>query len=465
MLIEISVGEYLDKLTILELKNENITDKNKLNSIRDELKMYTNTNYKDLCSFEFKMLKYVNRKIWDLTDQVKQLTLEHQDYSKLAFMIFEFNQYRFRIKKRINIKTKSEVKEEKSYSSINLFIYVDNIDKIIEMNSYIHYVSIQYDEIFLILSDIHQPDSIEKTKMLFDSHYSNIKVVSELNPNNILLTELPLRFPMSAEMKNTFSMDIQKEFPPINYIVGGKIGDFVHQLSVVNEKYLETGRKGRVYLSDLIKEKFRFGIQKAYDDLKDIVLMQPYIHSFHIHKNEPYDFNLDSWRNDGKVYKSTWYHIYRHSYNIEWAKNKWLFLPFDEKYKDCILIGHSKMRYNKSLNYSNFLKSSGKKVYFVTTDIQEYHYFQNKCLSNKYECILFQDLIDLWKAISSCYLYIGNLSSPLAVAYACHKYSISILTSDLDDHHHIGIEKIRPELQWFRDYKNYTTDVPIFFNV
>ena len=53
---------------------------------------------------------------------------------------------------------------------------------------------------------------------------------------------------------------------PIIYISGGLLGDFIHQLSVINEKYLETGRKGVLYISTSVGDGFRFGIGRAYSD-------------------------------------------------------------------------------------------------------------------------------------------------------------------------------------------------------
>ena len=57
---------------------------------------------------------------------------------------------------------------------------------------------------------------------------------------------------------------------PITYVSGGLLGDFINQLSIIQETYKKTGRKGFLFVSDL-GEKFRFGLQKVYDDTKEFI--------------------------------------------------------------------------------------------------------------------------------------------------------------------------------------------------
>ena len=81
----------------------------------------------------------------------------------------------------------------------------------------------------------------------------------------------------------------------IKYISGGLLGDFIHQLSIVNELYIKTNRKGIIYIAN-IGDNFRNGLEKTYSDLYDIVMLQEYIEGFKIYNGESYDYNLSEWR-------------------------------------------------------------------------------------------------------------------------------------------------------------------------
>ena len=61
---------------------------------------------------------------------------------------------------------------------------------------------------------------------------------------------------------------------PIIYISGGLLGDFIHQLSVINENYIKLGRKGILYIANNIGgDNFTFGLQQTFDDTYNICLL------------------------------------------------------------------------------------------------------------------------------------------------------------------------------------------------
>lgn len=62
----------------------------------------------------------------------------------------------------------------------------------------------------------------------------------------------------------------------LNYLSSGKIGDLIFNLSVINEIYLNSGKKGILYLTNS-PEKFHYSLQKAYEDIYKIVKSQEYI--------------------------------------------------------------------------------------------------------------------------------------------------------------------------------------------
>jgi hypothetical protein len=124
MKIEISNGELLDKLSILELKLKNITDENKLINIRsefDELNPLAHQIFKqEVVSINELYLKLseINGKLWDIEDDIRQCERDKKFDSKfieLARDVYFTNDVRSALKKEINILTKSGLIEEKSY--------------------------------------------------------------------------------------------------------------------------------------------------------------------------------------------------------------------------------------------------------------------------------------------------------------------------------------------------------------
>jgi len=119
MEIEVSNGEIVDKVTILEIKKINITDVSKLININKELD-YLSSVMLDLgiIDSDYKELYDVNKQLWDVEDllRVKEKKKEFDlEFIELARKVYYLNDSRAEIKKNINIKTKSNFVEEKSY--------------------------------------------------------------------------------------------------------------------------------------------------------------------------------------------------------------------------------------------------------------------------------------------------------------------------------------------------------------
>ena len=119
----ISLGELVDKITILEIKNEKINDKEKLINISNELdKLLTLLNSlqlskKDLDKYS-KQLYVVNKKLWETEDILRALENEksfNKEFIDNARNVYKLNDERFRIKNKLNKQFSSEIIEEKSY--------------------------------------------------------------------------------------------------------------------------------------------------------------------------------------------------------------------------------------------------------------------------------------------------------------------------------------------------------------
>ncbi|MDA7604367.1 DUF6165 family protein [Candidatus Pelagibacter sp.] len=125
ILVEVSVGELLDKISILEIKQEKIKDTEKLNFINEEhsiLKDQLNDNIKiDKKLTElFESLKQINAKLWVIEDDKRQCEKEKDftdNFIKLSRDVHFLNDDRAKIKLEINIHTGSKIKEIKEYTS------------------------------------------------------------------------------------------------------------------------------------------------------------------------------------------------------------------------------------------------------------------------------------------------------------------------------------------------------------
>ena len=123
ILAEISAGELIDKITILEIKKLKITNKNKLIDIEKELFSLNRTlnefipNETNIEEFK-KELKKINLKLWDIEDG-KRYAEKNNDFGKkfieLARNVYKFNDERAKIKLAINNTLGSNIKEVKSY--------------------------------------------------------------------------------------------------------------------------------------------------------------------------------------------------------------------------------------------------------------------------------------------------------------------------------------------------------------
>ena len=127
ILVEVSVGELLDKISILEIKKEKIKDPEKLKFIDNEynvLKTQLNQNIKTDEKLEtlFKSLKEINSKLWGIEDD-KRLCEKNSDFTekfiKLSRDVHFLNDNRAKIKLEMNEHTGSTIKEIKEYTKYN----------------------------------------------------------------------------------------------------------------------------------------------------------------------------------------------------------------------------------------------------------------------------------------------------------------------------------------------------------
>jgi len=120
MKIEVSNGEIIDKLTILQIKLERIKDKTKLENLQREYDELEKVSSSIISSSDplFKALYKVNCELWDIEDQIRDLERNKdfgQDFIETARAVYFKNDRRSEVKREINLKTSSGLIEEKSY--------------------------------------------------------------------------------------------------------------------------------------------------------------------------------------------------------------------------------------------------------------------------------------------------------------------------------------------------------------
>ena len=125
ILAEISAGELIDKLTILEIKLDHIADPGKRANVERERESLAATLAQELAEGEALRplrgeLKSVNARLWSVEDDLRRLEREGRfddEFVTLARAVYQTNDRRARLKREINEITRSEIVEEKSYEA------------------------------------------------------------------------------------------------------------------------------------------------------------------------------------------------------------------------------------------------------------------------------------------------------------------------------------------------------------
>jgi len=118
--IPVSVGELIDKITILTIKIDKFRDPEKKQNCLREYGALTKIAEERNCSFpeDSETLLKINEKLWDIENSIRLKALTGQfddEFIELAKQCFQTNEQRAKIKRRINAKANSEYKEEKEY--------------------------------------------------------------------------------------------------------------------------------------------------------------------------------------------------------------------------------------------------------------------------------------------------------------------------------------------------------------
>ena len=123
--VPISPGELIDKITILQIKSERMTDPAKVANVRTELALLEGAWRDSAFSTsdideQWARLRGVNEKLWDIEDRIRDKERDRafdQEFIDLARAVYATNDERAAVKREINTKLGSKIVEEKSYSA------------------------------------------------------------------------------------------------------------------------------------------------------------------------------------------------------------------------------------------------------------------------------------------------------------------------------------------------------------
>ena len=150
--LPVSIGEGLDKLTILEIKLEKIKDarredcQKEFNALASKLKPYL-----DRVPWHYKILKEINFRIWNLQDESHSRSMSSVEIGKLYAEVLSENDRRFRMKAKINHCLSSSLKEQKGYAKKKLFFYGHlGMGDMFWLCGAVRYFSTAYDEVVVV---------------------------------------------------------------------------------------------------------------------------------------------------------------------------------------------------------------------------------------------------------------------------------------------------------------------------
>jgi hypothetical protein len=431
MNIKVSIGEAIDKLSILELKQKKIHNEDKQKEIAE---LQECNKYKSAYAFYYKLLMYINEKIWDMTDIVKAMDIHNPEFAKVSNDIFEYNQKRFRIKNWFNLSATSVIREQKSYASTHCKIIIENESQIYDKIPEINYLLLEYD----LVSFGTTPELEITIKNMFHNptivHNAGI---SECDVINISSYTLPVSIIADRQVF---------EFIPMIYINGGLLGDFIQSLSVVCENFYNSGRKGIIYISNR-GDPFRNGLEQTYNDTYSTIIKQKYVNDYKIHMGEPYFIDLTAWRHLRNLNHNNWHHNYTMLYNIDWGKHKWMDVEYNDKWKNKIVVNTTERRWPIFLDFTLLYHKYKDDLIYISSDIHEYNIFCQKT-NLQIEYYNITDFAELCSAIGSCKLFVGNLSAPLSIAHALNTNRICALVGGWDDPLNYNLDKIWSTLRY-----------------
>jgi hypothetical protein len=153
--LPVSLGEAIDKLTILDIKCKRIADSDHSRREYDILKEHLK-DYVDTYAFQYRLLYGINDEIWTMQDEIRNASSSY-DKTPLCLRILNKNDERFRMKDTINKLSNSTLREQKGYPLRKAFFISHlGLGDHIGMNGAVRYVALQHDETHVVVKDCYK---------------------------------------------------------------------------------------------------------------------------------------------------------------------------------------------------------------------------------------------------------------------------------------------------------------------
>jgi len=239
----------------------------------------------------------------------------------------------------------------------------------------------------------------------------------------------------------------------IDFLVGGRMGDFIQVLYVVQQYYEQTGKKGNVYITDDLRyggDIFTRPLKNLYEELFPIIIQQEYINKFEIFDNQTNNFiNLNDWRLPEYLKQENfpWIDLFTKTYLQEFKNlthKAWIkYSGIDLSFKDKVVIHRTHRRVTENeVNWEQLIKDN--KCIFVAFDETPYNEFPYKDMLPFHKI---DSLSEYCSILNSCKFYVGNLTGPTSIAHAMDIPRL-IELCDIDSIHYITEERYFKELNW-----------------
>lgn len=255
----------------------------------------------------------------------------------------------------------------------------------------------------------------------------------------------------------------------INFLVGGKLGDFL--LGLYGAKGLSdlTGSPINVYMIDI---GWEFGFENTYNALYPILMKQSYISDFQMlsecefnpvqtpDENSPIKvynkklledgFVVDDYLNSPLLYKKCWSEIYSDLFKFPITyPNSWIeYDTVDTTLKNKVIIHrkYSPERFSSTFPYEQIIKENIDNVIFASTNILDY---ENFTYNDMLPFLKIDTIEDWYKVINSCQMYVGNLTAPVVIAHSIDKMRIIELPDNGDAYHWAGESMYSSNVYWY----------------
>lgn len=243
-----------------------------------------------------------------------------------------------------------------------------------------------------------------------------------------------------------------------DFLIGPKLGDFVHGMYAVKQLCLRDNVKANIHLTDR-GCTWELGIETAYQDLYPIISQQDYVESFNIFddhtKIENY-VDIVMFRRSPWLYQACWTEIYSRAFNFTIGEEySWLkYNKVSDEFKNKVVIfrKNNLERINFAFPYEQIINEYQDNVVFASFSETDYQVFP---YNNRVPFKKLHTLEDLFLIINSSELVISNLSSPGAIAQALDKKRIMELSYVIDSAHYMGEEKYSKNALWYLDAQTH----------